>query len=674
MKKKHFVLAALAATIMAVPLGTGVLSKQVKAAGGVALDSSHFPDSGFREVLEDYDQNDDGYLNDIEIGTIGSLNFTLPQYSSITIRSLKGIEYLTALNYLECPDEEITELDLRGCPNLQYLYCDMNPLTSINVSGNPELLTITCQGTKITSLNLSACTKLTWLDCSYNTNLTSLDLRFNTKITNLFCGNCKLSSINISGLTALWEFDCNDNELTSLDLKTNTSLKYMICGNNRLTTLDLSRNTQLITLGCYMNKLVSLDLTNNKSLVCVDCSDNYLTDKTIFQVPSGCELKSSPQKTLAQVTNVKFTNITAESITVSWNKVADATGYEIYRSESANGTFTKVGKVSSNSLKNTGLNGSTTYYYKVRAIIERSGVTVTGKYSATGNATTAKPTPTPTLAPLKNLKVTEKAATSITLTWDSVAGATGYQVWRSTEKNGTYISLGTIDTTTKKSTGLTVNSVYYYKVRAVRDVNGKKDYGAYSSIVSARTLFTKVTGVKATAKSATSIEITWNAVADASGYQVWRATEKDGTYTNLGTYTDLSKMSTGLTANKVYYYKIRAVKEVDGTKYYGEYSAIVSARTQFTKVTGIKATAASKSSIKITWNAVDGATGYQVWRSTSKNGTYTSLGTYTDPVKVSTGLSANTTYYYKVRAVKVVDGTTYYGEYSAIVSAKTLAG
>lgn len=88
---------------------------------------------------------------------------------------------------------------------------------------------------------------------------------------------------------------------------------------------------------------------------------------------------------------------------------------------------------------------------------------------------------------------------------------------------------------------------------------------------------------------------------------------------------------------------------------------------------GVSASAASSSQITVSWTAVDGATGYDVYRSTSADGTYSRRGseptvssgattTYAD-----TGLPANTTYYYKVSALNS------YGESAAstVASATT---
>ena len=92
------------------------------------------------------------------------------------------------------------------------------------------------------------------------------------------------------------------------------------------------------------------------------------------------------------------------------------------------------------------------------------------------------------------------------------------------------------------------------------------------------------------------------------------------------------------------------------------------------KVLGIKATSNSYNSIKLTWNkAINGANGYAVYRSTSKDGKYTLRKTITSKNTIEftdTGLDTNTTYYYKVRAYRMIADQKKYGSYSEIVCAK----
>ena len=91
--------------------------------------------------------------------------------------------------------------------------------------------------------------------------------------------------------------------------------------------------------------------------------------------------------------NVKAARASSSSIKVSWNKVAGATGYRVYRAASATGTFALVNTVkatteSTQTYTNSSLTKGKSYFYKVRAIRTKGGTTYTSGYSA---VVTAKP-------------------------------------------------------------------------------------------------------------------------------------------------------------------------------------------------------------------------------------------------------------------------------------------
>jgi hypothetical protein len=71
------------------------------------------------------------------------------------------------------------------------------------------------------------------------------------------------------------------------------------------------------------------------------------------------------------------------------------------------------------------------------------------------------------------------------VTWKAVAGASKYEVWRSTG-GGAYTLVATSATTACTNKGLKTGRTYSYKVRAYRLVSGKKVYGAFSSVSSAK--------------------------------------------------------------------------------------------------------------------------------------------------------------------------------------------
>ena len=112
-------------------------------------------------------------------------------------------------------------------------------------------------GKDITSMaDIEYFTGLTWLECSDN-ELTELDLSKNTALIWLDCQANNLTSLDLSKNTALTQLNCGWNNLTSLDLSNNTALTFLDCWGNRLTSLDVSENTALTYLYCNSNPLLS---------------------------------------------------------------------------------------------------------------------------------------------------------------------------------------------------------------------------------------------------------------------------------------------------------------------------------------------------------------------------------------------------------------------------------
>lgn len=79
-----------------------------------------------------------------------------------------------------------------------------------------------------------------------------------------------------------------------------------------------------------------------------------------------------------------------------------------------------------------------------------------------------------------------------------------------------------------------------------------------------------------------------------------------------------------------------------------------------------KAESTDNNGAKLEWQNVDGAEGYELFRSTEKNGTYNMLGSFTDNSYVDNSVRCGKKYYYKVRAYKTFSGERIYSDYSTI--------
>ncbi len=179
--------------------------------------------------------------------------------------------------------------------------------------------------------------------------------------------------------------------------------------------------------------------------------------------------------------------------------------------------------------------------------------------------------------------------------------------------------------------------------------------------------------MKAASGGYDSVKLTWKAVGGPAEYEVYRATSKSGKYTRIGTLKATEYTSTGLVMGKTYYFKVRAKYVAGKTTTYGGYSAIIYAKPVISVPQSVKAARINSNSIKITWGKVPGASGYEIYRTTSSPGSYRRIQIVTGGSTTSytnTKLIRGKTYYYRVRAYRIVNGKKIYSSFSSIRSAK----
>jgi len=327
------------------------------------------------------------------------------------------------------------------------------------------------------------------------------------------------------------------------------------------------------------------------------------------------------------VAQVNSTN----SISIGWGIASGATGYYIYRSTSLVGVYEQVGSSATTSYTDNNLSDGTTYYYRISSHNNKGE----GSQSNYIQATTQPVAPT-------GVTATVSSTASIIVSWSSVTSAISYRVYCSIASSDNYELVSTQSTTSYTHSSLTAGTTYYYKVAAVNS-GGE---GSKSDVVFATTPPLAPTDVTAKANSASSITIDWSSVTSAVSYNIYRGATYSGTYELVGTSATASYENIGLTANTAYYYKVAAVNSGGESPQ----SSYVTATTLLAAPTGVTAVANSTSSITISWSSVAGATGYRVYRSGTSDGTYTEVGSSSSTSYTNTGLTAGTTFYYKVAA------------------------
>lgn len=372
---------------------------------------------------------------------------------------------------------------------------------------------------------------------------------------------------------------------------------------------------------------------------------------------------------------VGFTSIVAagsDSLELTWKKVSGVSGYEIYRSTKSDGDFEKIATINSadtTNYKDTGLTPGTVYYYKMRTFTKSGSKTTYGSYSKVESGGTIAKTAITSLKS-KNNK-------SMIVSWNVIGSATGYEIVRSTAKDGDYKQIAMIAFQSQSSyTDSTVKEGkrYYYKIRAVGQEGTTTVYSDWSDAVAGRTA-KKPSKITVTSRNSTTLRISWKGDKNAAGYTIKRADSKKGKYKKVGTvkggdktYFDNKKVKAG----KTYYYQVEAYNYNGEKKGYSGYSSAAGGKTlKAVSITKVQSTSSTKQTI--TWKRNSEADGYQIYQSTAKDGTYKKIKTInknkTTSYKVS-GLTPGVKYYYKVRSTKKSGGVTGYSDYSTVRSAR----
>ena len=177
----------------------------------------------------------------------------------------------------------------------------------------------------------------------------------------------------------------------------------------------------------------------------------------------------------------------------------------------------------------------------------------------------------------------------------------------------------------------------------------------------------KVTGLRAKARYTNSLILAWDENEDAGGYEIEQY--RDGDWQCIETIYDNTEVSykvDDLRADTTYTFRIRPFVCIQDYNSYGEYTRLA-AKTRIPNVTGLTSKSISSSTITLSWNKNNKATGYVIEQ--YKGGKWSGIATTKNNTTLSftvKGLETDTTYTFRVKAYRTVNGKTEYSEYRRI--------
>lgn len=346
-----------------------------------------------------------------------------------------------------------------------------------------------------------------------------------------------------------------------------------------------------------------------------------------------------------KVGSVVATKVTGSSVTLDWDIADGATGYIVYRKNLDTSEYERIGSTKKNTYTVNFEAAPGTTYFKVKSYAKGEGITTYSELSPTVKAV---------VNPEKVSAVTasEQKEASVVLAWNKCEGATDYIIYKKDLSTNGYEELARTKETSYKVEYPATPGKCYFKVKPYADNDGTILYGSTSDVVSVVMKPSKIKNFKVSNETMNSITISWTPMEGSSYYVIYQLQGKK--YKVVDRVTEAEYTAVNLDYSTSYSFKIMSASEFAGKKYYSEKTDVVTGRTKFGELSGIKATVDKTNSAYLMWDETNDANGYIVekkvdddWKVIADvNTTMCVISDYESGGKFTSG----TAYIYRVKA------------------------
>ena len=302
-----------------------------------------------------------------------------------------------------------------------------------------------------------------------------------------------------------------------------------------------------------------------KATITVTSSDGSNLSKTI-------SVTVNPQK----AKNLKKTAETADSISLSWSTITNATGYKLYKYNDSTKKWDCISTTSKTTYTDKSVLMGDTAKYKVRAYTKLKTATHYGEYSSVLTVVMPKPGTV--------TKLTAAAAENYAkLSWKAAENANGYRVYLYDTKTKKFVKKASTTSLEAKITGLKDNTEYKFAVQAYYKISSDKvAYGDKQVEITVATRPVSVSGLSYDKNSLyfDKVTLSWKALGNVSGYEIHitnTATKQEQTKKVPADKTSFTVSS--LSSETKYTFKIRAYTQRESGTVYSYYSSSMSVKT-----------------------------------------------------------------------------------------------
>ena len=332
---------------------------------------------------------------------------------------------------------------------------------------------------------------------------------------------------------------------------------------------------------------------------------------------------------------------TSDGVQLKWNAVKGAYKYRVYY-KNKNNNWVRMTETASTSYIDEDVRDGGTYTYTIRCVDQ--GGNFISEYDKTGWKHTYHILDTPVFTSL------ESTAEGVKLSWNAVKNTiddavTRYRVYYKSKKYGWKMMTETTDTTYTDA-DVAKNTAYTYTIRCV---DAKGNFVSKYNTTGWNHTYQGVNTPQLTEMTdeAEGIRLKWNAIDNVYAYRIYHKTS-DG-WQRIAQVKDTEYFDKDIEAGETYTYTIRCVNSAD--KFVSDFNAdgwkVKYTGVETPQITEIGSDA---NGVSMTWDAVENATIYRVYRKTAGKG-WTRLAELTDTAYADKSCKLGAEYIYTIRCV-----------------------